>query len=165
MSIKTKLLQFARLLRCFNEVQTDRGLLIADTDLVVGTEVFTNTEAGELVPAPSGVYVSGETTFTVEAGVITAVEIKPLEEPIVEEPIEVELEEPVVEEPTVDTEKEALKLEVEELKAEIETLKETIKKLEEELNKPVEEPIEETPSQEVFNKNKKLEALRQAFKK
>lgn len=83
-------LELARLLKLYSEVTTDDGVtLVSEGELAVGVEVFIINENGEMTPAPSGSYVSGDTTYTVESGVITAVEVK--EEPIEEQPAEEEV--------------------------------------------------------------------------
>lgn len=170
MSIKTKLLSFARLLKTFQEVQTQNGSLISDTEIIVGSEVFVADAEGNLIPAPTAVYEAGDVKYTVESGIVIAIETTVLEEPIQEEVVEV-LEEEVVEEPIeepiVNEELEALKVENEELKATIEELKKEIEDLKKQLEEPIAEPIEE--EKVVFStdkkRNAKLEALAKAFNK
>jgi hypothetical protein len=89
-------LELARLLKLYSEITTDDGrTLVSEGELEIGTEVFIINENGEMTPAPSGSYVSGDTTYTVESGVITAIERK--EEPIEEQPVVEGAEEEVVE--------------------------------------------------------------------
>lgn len=174
--MKKKLLAFARLLKCFQEVNTDRGVLIADSEIQIDTEVFILNEEGELVPATSGKYESEDKIYTVEGSKVVSIELKEeakeeiIEEPIQEEVVEV-LEEEVVEEPIeepiVNEELEVLKVENEELKATIEELKKEIEDLKKQLEEPIAEPIEE--EKVVFStdtkRNAKLEALAKAFNK
>lgn len=169
--MKKKLLAFARLLKCFQEVNTDRGVLIADSEIQIDTEVFILNEEGELVPATSGKYESEDKIYTVEGSKVVSIELKEeAKEEITEEPIQevVEvLEEEVVEEPIVNEELEALKIENEELKATIEELNKEIEDLKKQLEAPQAEPIEE--EKVVFStdkkRNAKLEALAKAFNK
>lgn len=170
MSIKTKLLSFARLLKTFQEVQTQNGSLISDTEIIVGSEVFVADAEGNLIPAPTAVYEAGDVKYTVESGIVIAIETTVLEEPIQEETVEevevLEEEEPIVEE-EVNQEVEDLKAENEALKAEIEALKTEIEELKKQLEEPIEEPIEkqETVFSKEEKRNSKLEALAKAFKK
>lgn len=171
--MKKKLLAFARLLKCFQEVNTDRGVLIADSEIQIDTEVFILNEEGELVPATSGKYESEDKIYTVEGSKVVSIELKEeakeeiIEEPIQEEVVEV-LEEEVVEEPIVNEELEALKVENEELKATIEELKKEIEDLKKQLELPVADAIEEQTtvfSKQDKTKRTKLEALVKAFNK
>jgi predicted RNase H-like nuclease (RuvC/YqgF family) len=174
--MKKKLLAFARLLKCFQEVNTDRGVLIADSEIQIDTEVFILNEEGELVPATSGKYESEDKIYTVEGSKVVSIELKEeakeeiIEEPIQEEVVEV-LEEEVVEEPIeepiVNEELEALKVENEELKATIEELKKEIEDLKKQLELPVADAIEEQTTVYSTDKkrNAKLEALAKAFNK
>lgn len=169
--MKKKLLAFARLLKCFQEVNTDRGILIADSEIQIDTEVFILNEEGELVPATSGKYESEDKIYTVEGSKVVSIELKEeakeeiIEEPIQEEVVEV-LEEEVVEEPietpTVEEvvdEKEKI---IEELKAEIERLIAENEDLKKQLEEPQADAIEEQTtvfSKQDKTKRTKLEAL------
>lgn len=176
--MKKKLLAFARLLKCFQEVNTDRGVLIADSEIQIDTEVFILNEEGELVPATSGKYETEDKIYTVEGSKVVSIELKEeakeeiIEEPIQEEVVEV-LEEEVVETietPTVEEvvevvdEKEKI---IEELKAEIERLIAENEDLKKQLEEPQADAIEEQTT--VFStdkkRNAKLEALARAFNK
>lgn len=177
---KTRLLQFARLLKMMQEVNTDNGVLISETDIVVGTEVFIADENGDLVPATDGEYENENVIYTIESGIVTAIEEKtePIEEPVEEptEPVVEEnaTEEPIeepAEEPTATDEKDAR---IAELEAEIETLNQRIAELEaenEELKKKLEEPVEEPIEEQTTLMTKedkrkaKLNALADAFKR
>lgn len=178
---KTRLLQFARLLKMMQEVNTDNGVLISEGEIAVGTEVFIADENGDLVPATDGTYETENVIYTIESGVVTAIEEKadPIEEPVVEEPtepvveenaVEDPIEEPV-EEPTATDEKDAR---IAELEAEIETLNQRIAELEaenEELKKKLEEPVEDPIEEQTTLMSKedkrkaKLNALAEAFKR
>ena len=69
-------LTLARLLKLYKEVDTDKGILIAEAEnLEVGTEVFIDGEEG-LVPASDDVYVdeSNKISYKVEGGTIVSIE-------------------------------------------------------------------------------------------
>lgn len=69
-------LTLARLLKLYKEVDTDKGILIAEAEnLEVGTEVFIDSEEG-LVPAPDGVYVdeSNKISYKTEGGTVVSIE-------------------------------------------------------------------------------------------
>lgn len=128
-------LELARLLKLYSEITTDDGkTLVSEGELTVGTEVFVIGEDGAMNPAPSGEYVSGDTTYRVESGVITAIEKK--ETPIEEQPVE---EEVVVE----GAEEEVVEV-VEENNENAEEAVETIEEVVEEAVAVVEEAPEET---------------------
>jgi predicted RNase H-like nuclease (RuvC/YqgF family) len=175
--MKKKLLAFARLLKCFQEVNTDRGVLIADSEIQIDTEVFILNEEGELVPATSGKYETEDKIYIVEGSKVVSIELKeeakeeiieePIQEEVVVEVLEEEVVEEPIEEPIVNEELEALKVENEELKATIEELKKEIEDLKKQLELPVADAIEEQTT--VFStdkkRNAKLEALAKAFNK
>lgn len=177
---KSKLLAFAKLIKCVQEVNTNNGVLISEGEIAVGTEVFIADENGDLVPATDGVYETENVIYTIESGIVTAIEEKtePIEEPV-EEPTEPVVEEnateepieDVVEEPTATDEKDAR---IAELEAEIETLNQRIAELEaenEELKKKLEEPVEDPIENQTTLMSKedkrkaKLNALADAFKR
>lgn len=87
---KSYRLKLARLLKLYQEVSTDRGLLIAENDdvLTAGVEVFVENENGEIVPAADGVYVDtvNKVQYAVEGGTIKEiVEYKDPEENTIED--------------------------------------------------------------------------------
>lgn len=87
---KSYRLKLARLLKLYQEVSTDRGLLIAENDdvLTAGVEVFIENENGEIVPAPDQVYVdvTNKVQYVVEGGTIKEiVEYKDPEETTIED--------------------------------------------------------------------------------
>lgn len=87
---KSYRLKLARLLKLYQEVSTDRGLLIAENDdvLTAGVEVFIENENGEIVPAADGVYVDtvNKVQYAVEGGTIKEiVEYKDPEENTIED--------------------------------------------------------------------------------
>ena len=87
---KSYRLKLARMLKLYQEVSTDRGLLIAENDdvLTAGVEVFVENESGEIVPAADGVYVDtvNKLQYVVEGGTIKeVVEYKDPEENTIED--------------------------------------------------------------------------------
>lgn len=178
--MKNRLLAFARLLRAFQEITTDRGALICDDEIKLNSEVFVLNEEGNLIPAPSGIYKTDITEYQVEGGKVVSISYTEEEKQdvinetvdIVEETVEVLEDEPIVEEvvdePIVNEEVEALKVENEELKATIEELKKEIEDLKKQLEEPSADAIEEQNT--VYSKQEKikrtsLDALARAFKK
>lgn len=178
--MKNRLLAFARLLRAFQEITTDRGALICDDEIKLNSEVFVLNEEGNLIPAPSGIYKTDITEYQVEGGKVVSISyteeekqdvidetVDIVEETIevMEETVEVKEEEPIVEE--VNDEVEQLKAEIETLRVENEALKTEIEELKKQLEEPIEEPIEkqETVYSKEEKRNTKLEALARAFKK
>lgn len=148
---KAKLLRFAKLLNCFQEIPTQNGNLISDDEISVGSEVFViEVETGELVVAPNGTYENEVATYIVEGGKVVSIELKEFQPETVEEIVE-EVEQPQEMEETTEenvNEIDDLKAENENLKMEIETLKaenESLKMQIEELKKQLETKIEEKP--------------------
>lgn len=74
---KSKLLAFAKLIKCVQEVNTNNGVLISEGEIAVGTEVFIADENGDLAPATDGVYETENVIYTIESGIVTAIEEKP----------------------------------------------------------------------------------------
>ena len=130
----------------FAEVATDKGVLVADSDLEIGVEVLLVNAEGEVVAAEDGEYLTETDTIKVEGGKVVDIQpIEQAEEPAeeldqAEEPIEEPAEQPndeVAELQAKITELEGVIAErdarIAELEAEVEQLK----------NKPVEEPIDQ----------------------
>lgn len=148
---KAKLLRFAKLLNCFQEIPTQNGNLISDNEIAVGSEVFViEVETGEMVVAPNGTYENDIATYIVEGGKVVSIELKDFQPETVEVIEEVQPQE-MEEKITVDVkedENEAMKAENESLKMEIETLKaenENLKMQIEDLQKQLNEKIDEKP--------------------
>ena len=148
---KAKMLKFAKMLNCFQEIPTQNGNLISDNEIVVGSEVFIiEVETGELVVAPNGTYENDIATYIVEGGKVVSIELKDFQPETVEVIEEVQPQE-MEEKITVDVnedENEAMKAENESLKMEIETLKaenENLKMQIEDLQKQLNEKIDEKP--------------------
>lgn len=144
-----KLFKLAKMLLKLAEINTDKGLIYTDGEIAVGKPVLVETEDGP-IEAADGEYVAEDgTIIVVEAGVI--IEIKPVETPVEEEPVEAAEETPVEEEPVEETpnaEIEELKNKIAELEAtivekdnKIAELEAKIAEQEEKLKMSVEEPI------------------------
>ena len=94
--MNSKLLKLARMVMNLSEVKTNKGELISETVIEVGSEVFVEDANDMLVPAPDGEYVTqDEVTLVVADGKV--VEIR--EKEVKEQPVEQPVEEPLVEEP------------------------------------------------------------------
>lgn len=166
--MKRKLLAFARLLKCFEEVTTDRGILVSDNDIEVGSEVFILKENGELTPADSGRYVTETMIYEVEGGFITKIEVVEPEPQPEQQPEQLEEEIIEVEQPALsDPEIEQLKAKITELEAVIKEKDEEIARLKAELEQPTEEIIEPQKKVEEYSTQRKtgLDALRAAIRK
>lgn len=147
--MKSKLLKLAKILLNFKMINSDKGTLIIDSELIVGAEISIEGENGEVLPAEDGEYVIENQKIMVEGGKVVAIEpieeTTETEEEIKEEPVEEEM----VEEPTEPTEEPDEKdLRIAELEgllkdrdAIIEELTAKLKELEDKLNKPIEEPV------------------------
>lgn len=165
---KINRLKLAKLLLKFAEVETDKGLLTYEGELVVGNEVFIEKD-GELLPAEDGEYVAEDKTIVVKDGKIAEiVEInKENEQPAPEEGVMIEGED--VENPTDNTIKEDEKdvkiaeleaviaekdNEIESLKAEIEEMKTKLQmstdKSPKEKMKEIEDAIKQNPALKYF---------------
>lgn len=92
---KNKLIKLAKLVMKFAEISTDKATLIYDGDLVEGTEVSVENEAGEIVPAEDGEYKTETQIIKVEGGKVTTIEDIEVEEE--KEETEEPIEEPVKE--------------------------------------------------------------------
>lgn len=95
MNKKGFMLKLARLVMKFAAIETDKGELIYEGELVDGVEVFIEIE-GELTPAPNGDYRTEDRVITVEDGKVVKIEEivveDPKEEPT-EDPAPVEMDE------------------------------------------------------------------------
>lgn len=155
--MNSKLLKLARMVMNLSEIKTNKGELISETVIEVGSEVFIEDANDMLVPAPDGEYVTqDEVTIVVADGKVVEIREKeteeqpteeqpkqPVEEPLAEEPVE---EQPTEEQPD-DKDKRIAELEaqIEELNQVIvekdELIGELRKKLEETDSKPAEEQL------------------------
>ena len=147
----------------FAEVETDKGLLTYEGELVVGNEVFIEKD-GELIPAEDGEYVAEDKTIVVKDGKIAEIVEVNKED---EQPVPIEGED--VENPTDNTIKEDEKdvrikelegiiaekdNEIESLKAEIEEMKTKLQmstdKSPKEKMKEIEDAIKQNPALKYF---------------
>ena len=158
---KKFMLKLARMVMKFAEVETDKGLLTYEGELVVGNEVFIEKD-GELIPAEDGEYVAEDKTIVVKDGKIAEIVMKEDEQPAL-------IEGEDVENPTDNTIKEDekdLKIaeleaviaekdnEIESLKAEIEEMKTKLQmstdKSPKEKMKEIEDAIKQNPALKYF---------------
>ena len=158
--MNSKLLKLARMVMHLSEVKTNKGELISETVIEVGSEVFIEDANDMLVPAPDGEYVTqDEVTLVVADGKVVEIREKETEEapveeqPMDEQPVEEPLaEQPVEEQPTEEAEPDERDQRIAELEAQIAELNQVIvekdeligelrKKLEESDAKPAEEQL------------------------
>lgn len=153
--MNSKLLKLARMVMNLSEVKTNKGELISETVIEVGSEVFIEDANDMLVPAPDGEYVTqDEVTLVVADGKVVEIREKETEEaPVEEQPVEEPLaEEPVEEQPVEEAEPDEKDQRIAELEAQIAELNQVIvekdeligelrKKLEESDAKPAEEQL------------------------
>lgn len=167
--MNSKLLKLARMVMNLAQIKTNKGELISETVIEVGSEVFIEDLNDMLVPAPDGEYVTqDEVTIVVADGKVVEIREKepvdeqpveeqpkqPVEEPLAEEPVE---EQPAEEAPAED-EKDAeiakLQAQIEELNNIIAEKDEEIGRLKAELEKSDSKPAEEQlKSQKTENKS------------
>ena len=154
--MNSKLLKLARMVMKLSEIKTNKGELISETVIEVGSEVFIEDANDMLVPAPDGEYVTqDEVTIVVADGKVVEIREKeveeapaeeqpideqPVEEPLAEEPVE---EQPVEEPDEKDAEIAKLQAQIEELNSIIAEKDEEIGKLKAELEKSDSKPAEE----------------------
>lgn len=149
--MNSKLLKLARMVMNLSEVKTNKGELISETIIEVGSEVFIEDANDMLVAAPDGEYITqDEVTIVVADGKVAEIREKETEEsPVEEQPVEEPLaEEPVEEQPTEEPdEKDAeiakLQAQIEELNSIIAEKDEEIGRLKSELEKSDSQPAEE----------------------
>lgn len=146
---KAKLLKLAKMLKLMSELNTDKGILIADNEIAVGIEVFISDEEGNLIPANDGDYETEDSVVTVEGGKVVSIKIKEPEQPVTDEPaVEENAEEEPIDEPVDEPdEKDAriaeLEVEIEALNLRIAELESENKELKEKLEEPAAEAIED----------------------
>ena len=157
--MNSKLYKLAKMVLNLAQIKTNKGELISETVIEVGSEVFIEDANDMLVPAPDGEYVTqDEVTIVVADGKVAEIREKeteeqpteelpkqPVEEPLAEEPVE---EQPTEEAPVEDDKDKRIA----ELEAQIDELNQVIvekdeligelrKKLEETDSKPAEEQL------------------------
>ena len=157
--MNSKLLKLARMVMNLSEVKTNKGELISETVIEVGSEVFIEDANDMLVAAPDGEYVTqDEVTLVVADGKVVEIrekeqeaspveeqpmEEQPVEEPLAEEPVE---EQPMDEAPVEDDKDKRiaeLETQIAELNQVIVEKDEEIGKLKAELEKSDSKPAEE----------------------
>ena len=159
--MNSKLLKLARMVMNLAQIKTNKGELISETVIKVGSEVFIEDANDMLVAAPDGEYVTqDEVTIVVADGKVVEIrEKEPVEEqPVEEQPVEEQPKQPVeeslaeepeqpIEEAPAEDEKDAeiakLQAQIEELNNIIAEKDEEIGRLKAELEKSDAEPAEE----------------------
>lgn len=155
--MNSKLYKLAKMILSLSEIKTNKGELISETVIEVGSEVFIEDANDMLVPAPDGEYVTqDEVTIVVADGKVVEIREKeqeeaPAEEAPAEEPLAEEqpTEEQPMDEPAQPDDKDKR---IAELEAQIDELNQVIvekdeligelrKKLEESDAKPAEEQL------------------------
>ena len=153
--MNSKLYKLAKMVLNLAQIKTNKGELISETVIEVGSEVFIEDANDMLVAAPDGEYVTqDEVTIVVADGKVVEIREKETEEaPVEEQPVEEPLaEEPVEEQPVEEAEPDEKDKRIAELEAQIEELNQVIvekdeligelrKKLEETDTKPAEEQL------------------------
>lgn len=159
--MNSKLYKLAKMVLNLAQIKTNKGELISETVIEVGSEVFIEDTNDMLVAAPDGEYVTqDEVTIVVADGKVVEIREKETEEqPVEEQPMEEQpVEEPLAEEPVEEQPVEEAPAEDErdkriaELEAQIAELNQVIvekdeligelrKKLEETDTKPAEEQL------------------------
>ena len=156
--MNSKLLKLARMVMNLSQIKTNKGELISETVIEVGSEVFIEDVNDMLVPAPDGEYVTqDEVTIVVADGKVVEIREKeqeeqpteelpkqPVEEPLAEEPVEEQpTEQPTEQSDEKDAEIAKLQAQIEELNSIIAEKDEEIGKLKAELEKSDSKPAEE----------------------
>lgn len=155
MNINQKLLKLAKMIMKFATVETDKGVLYIDGELILGALVYIEDENGEFVAPEDGTYETEDLIVTVKDGAVEKIEQKEApadEEAPVEVDTEMEEQAPADEEAQAEDDKDAqikeLETKITELEgllqdrdAIISELTEKIKELEDKAKAPVEEPV------------------------
>ena len=160
MNINQKLLKLAKMIMKFATVETDKGVLYIDGELILGALVYIEDETGEFVAPEDGDYETEDLIVTVKDGKVEKIEQKEApvdeeaqaEDPEVEVEIENEEQAPVDEEAPAEDTKDAQIKELEnkitvlegllqDRDAIISELTAKIKELEDAAKAPVEEPV------------------------
>ena len=139
----TKLFKLSKMLVKLSETKTDKGVLIADDELLVGVEVFIDTE-GELTPAEDGEYLTEDSKIVVKDGKVEDIQmIEDVKEEVKnEEIVEEVLEEPVApQEDEKDAKIKELETLLEEKEKLVKELEEKVKELEDKLAEPAEQSV------------------------
>ena len=157
--MNSKLYKLAKMILSLSEIKTNKGELISETVIEVGSEVFIEDTNDMLVPAPDGEYVTqDEVTIVVADGKVVEIREKeteeapaeeqpmdeqPAEEPLAEAPAEEQPTEEAPAEDERDAEIAKLQAQIEELNNIIVQKDEEIGKLKAELEKSDSRPAEE----------------------
>lgn len=96
--VKQLKLKLAKMLSKFAEITTDKGVLLSDGELVVGTEVYLIDSDGEYITAPDGEYKLDNVIYVILDGMIAEIKelsVETLEGETIEEVVEEVVEESV----------------------------------------------------------------------
>lgn len=162
----TKLFKLSKMLVKLSETKTDKGVLIADDELVVGVEVFIDTE-GELTPAEDGEYLTEDSKIVVKDGKVE--DIQMIEDVKKEEVKEEFKNDDIIEEAleeTIDPQEDEKDAKIKELETMLEEKEKLVKELEEkvkELEGKLAEPAEQ--SVKMSKQNVKVNSALKYFSK
>ena len=98
--VKQLKLKLAKMLSKFAEITTDKGVLLSDGELVVGTEVYLIDSDGEYITAPDGEYKLDNVIYVVLDGMIAEIKelsVETLEGETIEEVVTESVDEAVEE--------------------------------------------------------------------
>ena len=136
--MNSKLYKLAKMILNLAQIKTNKGELISETVIEVGSDVFIEDTNDMLVPAPDGEYVTqDEVTIVVADGKVVEIREKETEEaPVEEQPVEEPLaEQPVEEQPVEEAEPDEKDAEIAKLQAQIEELNSIIAEKDEEIGR------------------------------
>lgn len=134
--MNSKLLKLARMVMNLSEVKTNKGELISETVIEVGSEVFIEDANDMLVAAPDGEYVTNdEVTIVVADGKVAEIREKEQEEQPTEEQPKQPVEEPLAEEPVEEAEPDEKDKRIAELETQIAELNQVIVEKDEEIGR------------------------------
>ena len=142
LKLRKSLLQLA-------EVKTDKGVIVAESEIAEGVEVFVEDENGEWIPATDGEYIAEDKTIVVAEGKVVEIKVnepdnepdkEPDKEPDDKDAKVAELEAKVAELETAVAEKDAT---IEEKDAKIAELEATIEAQKEQLEMSADKPAKD----------------------
>lgn len=148
--MKKELLKLAKMILKLSQTETINGVvLIADSELVEGIEVFVESEEGnELIPAADGTYETENLIIEIAEGKVISIKEKEVEEePKVEEEVKEELVEEVNELDELNKKIAEYEATIAELEASIIEKDQKIAELEEAIKEKEEKAVEEFNNQ------------------
>ena len=134
--MNSKLYKLAKMVLQLSEVKTNKGELISETVIEVGSEVFIEDANDMLVAAPDGEYVTqDEVTIVVADGKVAEIREKEQDEQPTEEQPKQPVEEPLAEEPVEEAEPDEKDKRIAELETQIAELNQVIVEKDEEIGR------------------------------